>query len=118
MKLYLVETTGQGDINIDLVTEDVWNVMMDGPSASQADIDSVEAKYLAYSNKYWTPDEDDWSDFFNHHLDQDSDSSDNDRVLHLGFLAQKSFISSRDFGNWCKENPDVEIADEWSGYIY
>jgi hypothetical protein len=118
MKLYLVETTGHGDVNISLVTEDIWNVMMNGSTASHSDIDSVKAKYLAYSDKYFHTTESDWSDFFIHHLDSNSDSIDNDRVLHLQFLAQNSFYSSREFGEWCKQNPEVEIVDEWSGYIY
>jgi hypothetical protein len=117
MKLYLVETSGQGDINIGLVTEDIWNVMMNGSTASHSDIDSVKAKYLAYSDGFH-PTESDWSDFFIDHLDSNSDSTPNDRVLQLQFLAQNSFYSSREFGEWCKQNPEVEIVDEWSGYIY
>jgi hypothetical protein len=24
----------------------------------------------------------------------------------------------KEFGEWCKQNPEVEIVDDWSGYIY
>jgi hypothetical protein len=118
MKLYLVETTGYGDINISLVTEDIWNVMMNGSTASHSDIDSVKAKYLTFQSDFFRPTDSDWSDFFFNHLDSNPDSIDNDRVLQLQFLAQNSFYSIREFGEWCKQNPEVEIVDEWSGYIY
>lgn len=112
MNLYLIETSGQGDLNIDLVEEDIWDVIFNGSKSNY--LESVKEKYLSYKGKYFTPDEGDWKEFLNS-VDR---GSENDAVLQILFLAKHHFISARDFANFTKENPNITIAGEWSGYIY
>lgn len=112
MNLYLINTQGQGDIFIDLIEEDVWDFIMNGNASIHTP--SVKEKYMAYSDKYFTPDEDSWNSVV-----EDADKGrQNDVVLGLMYLAKHHFNSTKKFAAFIKENPEVNIVDEWYGYIY
>ena len=118
MKLFLIQTQGQGDLNIDLVTEDVWDVIINGSSADPQNIQATKELYLKYKSPYWTPDEDDWNDFIENTIDSDSSSPVNNRALALKQLRVQSFDSIMYYGKWVLANPNIDVADEWYGYVY
>jgi uncharacterized protein (DUF1778 family) len=112
MNLYLITTSGSGEINIDLVEEDVWDFILNGQSSKYLNV--VKEKYLSYTNKSFHLTDDDWEEV----LDLVDDGNENDVALQVLFLAKHHFESIMSFATFIKENPSINIVDEWSGYIY
>ena len=112
MDFYLINTEGQGDICIDLIEEDIWDFVLNGSASNH--IASVKQKYLAYSDEYFTPTEEDWKDL----VKEADEGRQNDVVLGLMILSSHHFSSTKKFADFVKQNPEINIVDEWYGYIY
>jgi hypothetical protein len=108
MNLYLAEVSGGGDIFINLLEEDVWDVIFNGRNSPH--LETVKEKYLSDSDC----NEESWEEI----LDAADDGSANDVVLQTLQLAKHEFYSAKDLAEFIKENPSITIVDEWSGYIY
>lgn len=112
-KLYLINLNGFKDTQITLVNEDVWNWIF---SPYTDDVEKVPESVLLESEKH----ENVTFDAENMGTDEDGfycvspGSYENDRAM---CAPGHSFWSMRDAIDFIKEN-DVEIIDEFEGYLY
>jgi len=112
-KLYLIVLSGQGDTDVKLVNEDVWNWIF---SQYTSDCEKVPESVLLEAEKH------ECCSFDAEEMDMEEDgyyyvstgSTDNDRAMGA---PGPSFWSMKDAFDYIKEN-DIEIIAEWSGYIY
>ena len=63
MNLYLITTSGSGEVNIDLVEEDIWDFIFKGRKSTH--LASVKEKYLSYKDKSFVLTAADWNDVMN-----------------------------------------------------
>lgn len=108
MNLYLTQMSGYGDILINLFEEDVWDFIFKGTNSPH--LEAVKEKYLSHRDYY--------IEYWEEIIDSANDGSANDVVLQILKLAKHEFSSAKDFANFIKGNPGINIVDDWSGYIY
>ena len=129
MKTYLICLTGQGDINLALINEDLWN-WISNQSANAPDflIDRLlkeQNEYIEGMNQH------------NHHKQdlytretilntEGPNSWDNDRAANITAISSTdqtdprivTFSSLVDLANYLKNHPNINVEDEYRGYIY
>lgn len=119
-KLYMVVLTGQGDTIVTLVNEDVWNWILSpynppNPRDS-AYAEKVPDAVLAEAERH------ECESFYAEYSDMDEDgyynvsigSCDNDRALGAPGI---QFWSIKEAMEFVVTN-DIEIVEEYNGYIY
>lgn len=109
-KLYLLEMQGQGDVEIKFVGKDVWDWMSKPSSKCPESIQTRHKEYLDGDENY-EPLE----------VDSKSGSAVNDIALmvppvKIGKI-DAVFFSIKEAMAFVKKH-NIEIVEEWSGYIY
>ena len=123
-KLYLITLMGQGDISYALVDKETWDYILascpefpkDNNFIEESPPDSVKQNIFdPNSVSISNPDSPKrWEDVT---LGVSSGSYKNDRALGICCGHKNQFDSNRGVRNFCKEH-NVEIVDEYEGYIY
>ena len=114
LKLYSITVSGQGDTWITLVTKEIWDWVHD-PFGIPIPQDVIDAHY---------EDEDDepgWTPYISGTKEKPNSCTYNDAALNAPGVKidgkRASFVTMRKFTKFIQKY-NIEIVDEWEGYIY
>lgn len=115
MKLYVINLQGQGDTHIKLVSQDSWDALDTGNLTDAM----IEDGNTNYSEPEGWVEEFKW---LSTPAGRQSGSWENDVALHLPAVSingeTAEFFSLSEYTKFIRNHPEIEIVDEYEGYIY
>lgn len=114
MKLYLILLSGQGDTHIRLVRKDGWDALDTGVFS-----DEMKADYVAGYGQPWGKEQDQMvADL----MRMGGGSAENDVALNLPAVIidgkPAMFYDLSSYSRFIRNHPEIEIVEEYEGYIY
>lgn len=119
MKLNMIILTGQGDTDVMLVNDEIFDwVQSDYPleegHGHDPNVPKAVFESMVEAEKGWRPE---GQADPNPTVSIGLRSFVNDRALHIGDAAEAQFFDMTEAMRYIREN-DIEIVRDWEGYIY
>lgn len=110
--MYAIMTQGQGDLDIQIVDDEVWNFIDQGEPLSEETLTKLLAEEPEDNREYI---KECYEDYLN---SSKGSSPENDRALFVMGRLGNSIHSLKEFLDYLRLHPEIKIEDTYEGYIY